>query len=416
MTRRTNEALLKKTLLSAVENTPVLDIHTHIFDAGFGPLLLWGIDELLTYHYLIAEVFRAAPMPYERFRAMSKREKADYIWKHLFIERSPVSESCRGVVTCMKELGLDPGERNLDRHREFFSGMTPAGYLDLVFEKANVGRVIMTNDPFDDIERTVWERGFERDERFRAALRIDRLLLDWTYAYGRLREWGYDVESGLGAWTLREVRRFFADWAKRMNPAYMAASLPPSFQFPDQSPCGVLIERCVLPSGRELGLPFALMIGVKKLVNPELGLAGDGVGKGDVAALERLCSRFPENRFLVTMLSRENQHELCVAARKFHNLLPFGCWWFLNNPSIIEEMTRERIELLGFSHVPQHSDARVLDQLLYKWKHSRTVIGRVLVEKYRDLYEAGWSVSEEEVKRDVAMLFRGTFERFVGNI
>jgi len=45
-----------------------------------------------------------------------------------------------------------------------------------------------------------------------------------------------------------------------------------------------------------------------------------------------LCQRFPNYRFFVTMLARENQHELTVAARKFGNLMPFGCWWFLNNP------------------------------------------------------------------------------------
>ena len=43
----------------------------------------------------------------------------------------------------------------------------------------------------------------------------------------------------------------------------------------------------------------------------------------------------------------------------------------MNNPSVIEEITRERIELLGLSVIPQHSDARILDQLVYKWKHSR---------------------------------------------
>jgi len=44
------------------------------------------------------------------------------------------------------------------------------------------------------------------------------------------------------------------------------------------------------------------------------------------------------------MLARENQHALCIAARKFRNLHVFGCWWFLNNPSIIEEMTRMLLE------------------------------------------------------------------------
>lgn len=77
--------------------------------------------------------------------------------------------------------------------------------------------------------------------------------------------------------------------------------------------------------------------------------------------------------FLVTFLPRENQHELCVSARKFSNLKPLG-WWFLNNPLIIEEITRERLEMLGTSFISQHSDARVFDQLIYKWNHSRRVI------------------------------------------
>ena len=39
-----------------------------------------------------------------------------------------------------------------------------------------------------------------------------------------------------------------------------------------------------------------------------------------------------------------------------------GCWWFVNNPSLIDEITRMRMELLGTSFIPQHSDARILDQ------------------------------------------------------
>ena len=125
-------------------------------------------------------------------------------------------------------------------------------------------------------------------------------------------------------------------------------------------------------------LPFAVMIGVRRGVNPALKGAGDGVGRADVGALERLCVENPDVTFLATFLSRENQHELCVAARKFRNLMPFGCWWFLNNPSIVSEITRERLELLGTSFIPQHSDARILEQLIYKWQHSRRIIAAAI--------------------------------------
>jgi hypothetical protein len=71
-----------------------------------------------------------------------------------------------------------------------------------------------------------------------------------------------------------------------------------------------------------------------------------------------------------------------------------------------------RLELLGLSVTPQHSDARVLDQLIYKWRHSKKIIGQVLVDKYSDLAETGWKTSREEIERDVRALFGGSFEEF----
>jgi hypothetical protein len=107
------------------------------------------------------------------------------------------------------------------------------------------------------------------------------------------------------------------------------------------------------------------------------------------------------------MLARENQQELCVLARKFGNLMIFGCWWWLNNPSLVEEITRMRVELLGTTFIPQHSDARVLEQLVYKWDHSRAIIGKVLAEKYADLAAAGWVASDAEIRRDIKLMLDG---------
>jgi hypothetical protein len=271
----------------------------------------------------------------------------------------------------------------------------------------------MTNDPFDDLERPAWIEGKSIDSRFKAALRIDGMLNNWDAAFSALKGWGYDVEIGFGGDTYSEVRRFLTDWITKMNAVYMAVSLPPTFAFPDESSRGRLIQKCVLPVAAEMGKPLALMVGVKKLTNPALRLAGDSVGKSNIDVIEHLCCNHPDVKFLVTMLVRENQHELCVAARKFRNLHIFGCWWFLNNPSLIDEMTRMRLELLGLSMTPQHSDARVLDQLIYKWTHSRRIIGEVLVDKYTDLAATGWQVTQEEISRDVADLFGGSFQQFI---
>ncbi|MBN2505706.1 MAG: glucuronate isomerase [Verrucomicrobia bacterium] len=395
-----------------VATTPVSDIHTHLYDPAFGPLLLWGLDELLVYHYLVAEAFRYLDMPYDTFWALSKTQQADLVWEKLFVEHSPVSEACRGVLTVLQALGLDPRKRDLKALRRWFAKQKTANYITRCLDLAGVRQICMTNSPFDPVERPLWEKGFARDDRFTAALRIDPLLLAWGDTAPALTRWGYAVGVSLSGKTISEVRRFLEDWTRRIRARYLMVSLSPDFDFPADTFAARLLEQAVLPHCRDAGLPMALMFGVKRQVNPSLKLAGDGVGLSRISALENLCARFPDTKFLATALARENQHELCVTARKFRNLHVFGCWWFTNVPSLIEEITRMRLELIGLSVTPQHSDARVLDQIIYKWQHSRQIIARVLTGQYAALQRAGWTVTREEIRRDVRDLFGGAFDRF----
>lgn len=397
---------------TAVASTTAYDIHTHLYDPALSDLLLWGIDDLLGYHYLVAEVFRFTDMPYAKFWTLSKTEQADLIWEELFIKHSPISEACRGVLTTLNLLGLDVKKRDLGIVRKWFADWKLDDYVTRCMELGGVRTISMTNSPFDDDERKHWETDFSRDDRFTAALRIDPLVLSWESAAHRLHDWGYTVAADFSGSTISEVRRFLSDWTKKLNAKYLMVSLPPDFAFPNSKAEARLIEHAVLPHCLEHGLPFALMLGVERGQNAGLKLAGDGSGRSDLKALANLCSGFPENRFLATVLSRENQHELAVLARKFGNLHIFGCWWFMNIPHIVEEMTRMRIELLGLSFTPQHSDARILDQLVYKWTHSREIIASVLAEKYAALSETGWEPSKTEIERDVHDLLGGAFEHF----
>jgi hypothetical protein len=396
-----------------VETTPVFDIHTHLFDPAFGSLVSWGIDDLLTYHYLISEAFRCSTEPAEAFWGLDKTQKADWIWNHLFIERSPISEACRGVLTTLHLLGIDARQRDLPKLRKHFAKWSPETYTDRILELAKVRKVCMTNLPFDNEERPYWEKGFTRHPAFVAALRLDPLLLEWDKTAAQLHGWGYDVHADLSGQTLSEVRRFLGDWTTKMDSQYCMVSLPPEWRFPEDTVTNRLLEEAVLPFGREHGQAFAMMIGVRRGVNPELRMAGDSLAPADVPSVETLCAAYPQNKFICTMLARENQHALCVAARKFRNLHIFGCWWFLNNPSLIEEITRMRLELLGLGVTPQHSDCRVLDQLAYKWSHSRPILAEVLAEKYSDLSDTGWHVTRSEIERDVHELLGGGFEAFI---
>lgn len=410
----TDSARLRRHVEEVVDTIPVFDLHTHLYPPEFGALSLSGIDQLLTYHYLIAETFRSARLTYESFWRMTQTEQADLIWRTLFVESTPLSEATRGVVTVLEAFGLDPCARDLSQARAFFASREAPAHLGSVLKLAGVSDVVMTNDPFDPHEAGVWEGGVEVDARFHAALRMDRLLNDWSNTAAKLGGLGYGVDVSFGGGTASEVRRFLGAWVARMRPLYMAVSLPDSFSYPTADVRSRLIREVVLPTAREHDLPFTLMIGVRRGVNPALRAAGDGVGRADVSAVERLCAENPDVRFLATFLSRENQHELCVAARKFPNLLPFGCWWFLNNPSIVSEVTTERLELLGASFVAQHSDARILEQLIYKWRHSRRVIGEVLCEAYERLLLSGRAVRRGEVERDAGRIFSGNFRQWVG--
>jgi hypothetical protein len=397
----------------AVASTPVYDLHTHLYPASFGPYMLWGIDELLTYHYLVAETLRVSEVGYQAFWAMPKEKQAEHIWQKLFVENAPVSEACRGVLTVLKKLGLDVGAKNLNTLRDYFRSQRPEEYVNTVFKAANVHTVVMTNDALDPGERELWLKKTPVDPRFKGVLRIDPVLCGWPKVSDTLNGFGYNVSPDLGAATMKELRRFLNEWIDRFGALYVAVSLTPAWRYPDDTPTTKVIQEAVLPVARERDLPFAMMIGVQRQVNPALRLAGDSVGKSDISSLDRILAQNQKNKFMVTMLARENQHELAVTARKHRNMMLFGCWWFLNNPVFIEEMTRMRMELLGTSFVPQHSDARVLDQIIYKWEHSRQIIARVMKDKFTDLAAAGWPVTQAEVQRTAGQYLSKNFERFL---
>jgi hypothetical protein len=140
---------LRRVVSEVVGSVPVFDMHTHLFAPEFGGLGLSGIDELLTYHHLVAETFRSARVSYESFWRMSKSEQADLVWRTLFVENTPVSEATRGVVTVLDAFGLDTSASDLREAREFFRGQDAAAHLERVLELAGVSDVVMTNDPFD---------------------------------------------------------------------------------------------------------------------------------------------------------------------------------------------------------------------------------------------------------------------------
>src|SRR5438309_8613767 len=129
-------------IYSAVEETlaatPFIDIHTHLFSPAFGNLGLWGLDELLTYHYLEAEFFRSSEMSPEHYWQLPKAEQADAIWQALFVENTPVSEAARGIVAVLKAFDLPTDTSDLDESRSFFRAQSIGSHIRNTFDMAGI--------------------------------------------------------------------------------------------------------------------------------------------------------------------------------------------------------------------------------------------------------------------------------------
>src|ERR1039457_1626869 len=168
------------TVEDALASTPFIDVHTHLYMPSLGAVGLWGIDELITYHYLEAEFFRSSDMTPDRYWSLSKREKADAIWRALFVENAPVSEATRGVIAVLNAFGLPVTAEDLTEAREFFAAQDLKAHIRRVFDLAGISEAVMTNDPLDPQEAPLWERGAQRDRQFHAVLRLDRIFNEWT--------------------------------------------------------------------------------------------------------------------------------------------------------------------------------------------------------------------------------------------
>jgi len=255
-------------------------------------------------------------------------------------------------------------------------------------------------------------------QRFRTAMRIDPLLKgDWGTLATSLEARGLPL-------TLEGARAFLEAWAKIYEPEYLMASTPECFGYHETDtgakgegwPTATsLIDDVMIPIARKLNLPLAMKFGACRGMSPQLNPCGggDGVTVADTGPLKAMCQRYPDVKFLATFLSRVNQHEVCIMSQKFRNLHIYGCWWYVNNPSMIEEITRMRLELLGTAFTSQHSDARIMEQIIYKWEHSKRVITGCLVEQFRQLESTGWVLEDQSVVESVHQLLGGSYEDFM---
>jgi glucuronate isomerase len=389
-------------LLNIINSTPIFDLHTHLFPPKHKGYFLLGFKNLLNYHYLIAELLTATNIDASTFYSYNDEKKASLIWNELFEKRTPVSEACTGVLSILKELNIEINNKSFlsicdEYDRKIQSDKT-------ILNLSKVSSLVMTNNPFDLDEWSLFNNNDWDKEIYLASLRLDDLISDYEESLKKAKD---QISSS------REdtIVAYLGKCYLQSKPLYAALSLNlDTFNKILDNP----MWRRILAWLESKNLPLSLMLGVKRAVNKDFGLAGDGIGDINLKELSNLCKLFPKNKFLVTCLSLNDQHELTVLARKHPNLKIFGFWWFMNQPTIIKQILKMRIDMLGFSFIPQHSDARVSDQLIYKWNHFKKILHPILLEYYQELLDKNFPISENILKRDIDNLLSGNAKKYLG--
>jgi len=371
-----------------VNSTPIFDVHTHLFPSKFEKFYNVGLVKLLNYHYLKAELFSLGKINIKNFNKLSDHKKALIIWNNLFLNRYPFSTATQGILKILQIYGVN----DVNQKFETIFKITNENQLSEgdIFQITGVKQVVMTNNPFNKKENIILR--FNKDKRYLPSIRIDDLfnVTKNTIASYNLKTFD----------NIKKTINFITDIIRSIKPTYFSLSTENFKEFNEE-----LFFKNFFLLLRQNNTPMMLLIGVKRGVNKLYSEAGDGIGTVDLNKLENILIKFPKNKFLVSCLDLKDQFRLSVIARKFQNLKIVGFWWFNNNESIIENVLKQRFELLGDNFILQHSDARIIDQLVYKWLDFKSVYIKVMVEKYNKLLSLGYKIKASDLEKKINIHF-----------
>ena len=374
-----------------VNSTPIFDIHTHLFPSKFKKYYNVGLIKLLNYHYLKAELFSLGNIKIKNFNNLDDSKKAKIIWDNLFLNRYPISTATQGVLRILKIYGVEDVNQKFDKILK----ITNENQLseEDIFKITNINQVVMTNNPFNSEEKKILN--LNKDSKYLPSIRIDDLFMKPKSKNEYLNSWYLSGQEKIKK-AIKEIKIII----QTNKPSYFSLSTENFKEFENE-----FFFKNFLSLLKETKTPMMLLIGVKRGVNKLYNDAGDGIGTMNLDYLEKILIKFPRNKFLVSCLDYRDQFKLSVLARKFQNLKIVGFWWFNNNESIIENLLKQRFELLGDNFIVQHSDARIIDQLVYKWLDFKSIYIKVMVEKYQKLLSLGYKIKATDLERKINFHF-----------
>lgn len=390
---------LRRAVNEILRATPASDMYTRLELSAPGGMRQYGIDAMLTVPELTESVLRYHPELGELWEGMTQAERAERIWDAHFVKRTPMGEASFSILSVLHTLGLRPDGRRLPVYREYFDRMSASDHMELVFKLTGVTTVCLSFDPLSQAQQAAWESFGALDPRLNASLRLNALIDGWPTARLLLRNWGYEGEEEFTDKTVESVRRFLRYWIAKVDPLYLVYDTGGSASASPSETERRLMEQCVLPVAGEAGIPTAIFLEDQYERQYQI---------------DELVSRYPENRFLCSARCLYQQAQLTRLSRKYGNVHLFGCGGPRLPVSSMEPVLRTRMGLLGMDFTPAASGAVVWDALIPAWVGARSLIAKVLIDKYGELMNCGWQLAAEDIERDAAALLGESFWRFLG--
>lgn len=419
-TQEEMEELFDGSLAKYRKEKGFIDQHVHTMPSVCGPsFCLRGPDNLFDYHYAYGEHMSETWMSdseAKAYWAMEQHQRVDLIARHLFArDVLPVSEAALGILSTAEALGLPTASGNsttvLSEWREMYADMGDEAYADHVFTLSGVTHVISTQSVFNKDECLIYldDANIEQwDDRYMCGLRFD----EYVYKPEVLEELctlaGFpEAAQAIGQEkTQTQARKLLRFWVERLpNVKYVALSMPGSTDFSaSNSRLMLTLEKIIIPAAKELGLPIYLMPFVRRQINPAYRNAGDVVERGDVNGLIDFIGKHREALFCVTPLHEGDNYDFAFATRALGNLRVWGHWWGNLNDVLVEEQLRLRLQMNGHAHFGFNSDARIDDQLIYKWIHYFRILKKVVVERCMQIQQSGWPITEKDMMGSIDLL------------
>ncbi|MDR3077550.1 MAG: hypothetical protein LBV15_02155, partial [Planctomycetota bacterium] len=325
---------VREMVWNAAHRTPAVELRSGVGPDMSGPAGSSGLDGLLTSPSLLEEFFRRRTLLGEsrsgigdedRLRNLAPGELADLVWRRLFLDRQPISEAARTVLTTLGLFGMDTSVRDLRAIRDSFDRMPVAERLEKAIQIANLEMLLY---PVETVGTEEGAKRLPRRSGFRPILSLTRLFEGWRESARRLRLLGFGVKAKVDDFVPLELRRFLAAEISRLEPAAISLDWPAGHA-PDDGDMGRLVRESVLPLCRERKL--AVLLGRVR--------AGGG--------FSRLWEKNPEVRFIVFPGWGDGGFPAALASGGGRNVLSCGPDWPGSLPSGFSSFLGRSLEALG---------------------------------------------------------------------